>query len=136
MSVSKATYLDSSALVKLALVEPESSALRSFLRSRRVRVSSAVARTEVIRAVRSGGIADAEQLRRARQALATIDLVRVSDRILDAASAMQPPELRTLDAIHLATAEYLDGDVGTFVTYDDRLAAAAAARGLKVAQPR
>jgi predicted nucleic acid-binding protein len=81
-------------------------------------------------------MADAEQLRRARHVLATIDLVRVSDRIVEAASTVPPPELRTLDAIHLATAEYLDGDVGTFVTYDDRLAAAAAARGLKVAQPR
>lgn len=136
MSGSRAIYLDSSALVKLAIAEPESAALRRFLRSRPLRVSSAVARTEVIRAVRSAGPVDAGQLRGARHALASVDLLRVSDRILEAAGVIPPVDLRSLDAIHLATAEYLEGEVKAFVTYDERLAAAAAGRGMKVVQPR
>jgi predicted nucleic acid-binding protein len=75
-------------------------------------------------------------MRAARQALARVDLVRVSERILDAAAVLPPVELRSLDAIHLATADVLGDEVGTFVTYDDRLAEAAASRGLRVAQPR
>lgn len=133
MSADKATYLDSSALVKLALHEPESMALATYLRRRPIRVSSALARTEVVRAIRPVG---ADQSRRVREVLAKVGLLRVSDRVLDAAGQMPPAELRSLDAIHLATAEQLEGELGSFVTYDDRLAAAAAARGMRVAQPR
>lgn len=133
MSADKATYLDSSALVKLVLHEPESTALATFLRRRRVRVSSALARTELVRAIRPIG---ADQLRRVRDVLAGIGLLRVSDRVLDAAGQMPPAELRSLDAIHLATAGQLEDELGSFVTYDDRLAAAAAARGMRVARPR
>lgn len=136
MSGSRATYLDSSALVKLVLDEAESTALRTYLRRRPTRVSSAVARTEVVRGIRAASTADAEQLRRARRILSSVDLLRVSVRILDAAGVIPPIELRSLDAIHLATAEQLEDELGSFVTYDERLAAAAAARGLKVAQPR
>ncbi len=135
MSASKATYLDSSALVKLAIRETESRALRSYLRRRPLRVSSAIARTEVIRAIRAAGPVDPEQIRRARSALAGVELVRLSDRILDAAGAIPPVDLRSLDAIHLATAERLEGQVVSFVTYDERLAAAASARGFRVVQP-
>lgn len=133
MSADKATYLDSSALVKLALYEPESMALATYLRRRPIRVSSALARTEVVRAIRPVG---ADQLRRVREVLSKVGLLRVSDRVLDAAGQMPPAEIRSLDAIHLATAEQFEGELGSFVTYDDRLAQAAAARGLRVVQPR
>ena len=79
-----ATYLDSSAIVKLAVEEPQSGALRRYLRRRRPLVSSVLARTEVLRAL----VFEGEQgVRRGRDALDRVDLVRVSDRILDAAGA-------------------------------------------------
>lgn len=133
MSATRATYLDASALVKLAYEEPESDALTIYLRRRHVRVSSVIARTEVIRALAPHG---ADRVRRGREMLAKLELLRVSDRVLEAAGLVPPVALRSLDAIHLATAEQLEGDLGTFVTYDDRLLAAAAARGMRVAQPR
>jgi len=132
MSVSRATYLDSSALVKLAVQEPESSALRRYLARRRLVISSALARTEVARALLPSG---ADAARRGQDVLASVELLRISDRVLRAAGAMPPPDLRSLDAIHLASAELLGSDLGAFVTYDMRLASAATVRGLRVVQP-
>jgi predicted nucleic acid-binding protein len=133
MSAERATYLDASAIIKLVVDEAETTALRTYLRRRRQRVSSALARTEVIRALTPLGV---DRVRRGREVLATISLIRVSDRVLDAAGAILPAELRSLDAIHLATAQQLAGEVASFVTYDERLASAAAAHGFRVAQPR
>lgn len=67
--------------------------------------------------------------------LARVDLLRVNDRVLDAAGLLEPAELRSLDAIHLASAGQLGSDLQAFVTYDERLAAAAAGRGLRVIRP-
>jgi predicted nucleic acid-binding protein len=67
--------------------------------------------------------------------LARVDLIRINDRILDAASAMLPIELRSLDAIHLATAQQLGTDLARIVTYDDRMAAAADQLGFTVTRP-
>lgn len=127
------TYLDSSALVKLAVREPESAALRRYLRRRRTRLSSALARTEVLRALLLAG---EEALGRGRAVVRGIDLVRVNDRVLDAAAAIGPATMRSLDAIHLATAHALGPDLSVVVTYDQRMAAAAEALGLRVASPR
>ena len=103
-------YLDSSAIVKLAVREPESDALRHYLRSRRPRVSSVLARTEVMRALLDKG----EPARKAgRRALADLDLLRVDNRVLDLAGGLLPFELRTLDAIHLPTARRLGVTVAT-----------------------
>ena len=132
MSADKATYLDSSALVKLAVREPESVALRRYLRRRRPLIASALVRTEVMRALLPLG---AEAVRRGHQVLARIDLLRINDRVLDAAGAMLPAELRSLDAIHLATAQQLGTDLARIVTYDDRMAMAANQLGLTVARP-
>lgn len=126
------TYLDSSALVKLAVAEPESEALRRYLRRRRPRVSSALARTEVLRALLPQG---GETLERGRRVLAGIDLVRVNDGVLDAAGLLQPMELRSLDAIHLATAQLLADDLDRVVSYDERMTDAAALLGLRTARP-
>lgn len=128
-----ATYLDSSAIVKLAVREPESLALRRYLRRKQPLVSSALARTEVLRALLSAGD---EAMIRGRAVLQRIDLVRVNDRILNAAGVLRPPELRSLDAIHLATAQELGSELTALVTYDDRMVTAAKQLGCKVAQPR
>ena len=132
MSAERATYVDSSALVKLAAREPESAALRRYLARRRPLVSSALGRTEVMRALLPLG---SEAARRGREVLARVELLRVNDRILDAAGDMVPSDLRSLDAIHLASAEALGSDLRGFVTYDERLANAAAGRGLRVVRP-
>jgi predicted nucleic acid-binding protein len=133
MSAERATYLDSSAIVKLAVAEPESAALRGYLRRRRPLVSSALAKTEVARALLPLG---EPAVQRGHEVLARLELIRVSDRILTAAGSLQPVELRTLDAIHLATAHQLGSDLARIVTYDERLSAAATATGCAVAAPR
>ncbi len=127
-----AVYLDSSAIVKLAVREPESDALRRHLRRRRPWVSSALARTEVLRSLLGGG---EEILAAGRRVLARCDLVRVNDRVLALAGTILPPELRSLDAIHLATAERLRDEVTELVTYDDRMAAVARELGFRVSAP-
>jgi predicted nucleic acid-binding protein len=128
-----AIYLDSSAIVKLAVREPESLALRRYLRRRQPLVSSALARTEVLRALLPAGD---EAVARGRNVLQRLDLVRVSDRILNAAGVLPPPELRSLDAIHLATAQELGDELGALVTYDDRMVATAKRLGCRIVQPR
>jgi predicted nucleic acid-binding protein len=76
-----------------------------------------------------------EAVRRGHDVLARVDLVRINDRILDAAGAMLPVELRSLDAIHLATAQQLGADLARVVTYDQRMTVAARQLGLMVARP-
>jgi len=127
------TYVDSSAIVKLAVVEPESKALRRFLLRRQPLVSSVLARTEVVRALMPSGM---EAVSRGEEVLRRIQLVRVNDRVLKAAGRMQPFELRSLDAIHLASARELGSSVEQIVTYDERMTAAATAAGWSVAAPR
>lgn len=127
-----ATYLDSSAIVKLAVDEPESGALRRYLRRRRPLVSSALARAEVLRALLLEGEAG---VARGRAVLARLDLVRVNDQVLNTAGTLMPPAIRSLDAIHLCTAQHLGADLGTLVTYDDRMIDAARALGFKTAAP-
>ena len=128
----RVTYLDSSAIVKLVITEPESDALRRYMRRRRPVVSSAIARTEVLRVVLPYG---ATAVRRARDALNEIELLRVNDRVLDSAGAMSPMELRSLDAIHLATALQFGHDLASIVSYDDRLSGAAREQGIRVVSP-
>lgn len=127
-----ATYLDSSAIVKLAVREPESAALRRYLRRRRPLISSALARAEVLRALLPGG---EEAVARGHGVLRRLELARVNDRVLGAAGALLPVELRTLDAIHLATARQLGGELRALVTYDQRLIEAARELGQRVATP-
>ena len=132
MSGERAVYLDSSAIVKLAVAEPESVALRRYLRRRGTLVTSALARTEVARALLPlGPIA----VRRGHEVLSRLELVRVGDRVLASAGRMMPTELRSLDAIHLATVEQLGASISRVVTYDERMAMSAAASGCSVASP-
>jgi predicted nucleic acid-binding protein len=126
------TYVDSSAIVKLVVTEPESKALRRYLARRQPLVSSALARTEVVRALLPTGT---EAVARGHDALRRIQLLRVNDRVLDEAGRMEPAELRSLYAIHLASARQLGAAVKQIVTYDERMAGAAEALGWSVASP-
>jgi predicted nucleic acid-binding protein len=132
-SRSSLLYLDSSALVKLVVAEPESSALFEFLAGWPHRVSSSLARVEVLRAVKRTGAGSAVR-RRAARVLARVALVRIDSPVLAAAVRVAPPELRTLDALHLATARSLD-DLAGIVTYDARLGRAATRARVKVWSP-
>ena len=126
------TYIDSSAIVKLVVAEPESNVLRRYLSRRQPLVSSALARTEVARALLPSG---PEALARGEDALRRMQLLRVNDRVLSEAGRMEPAELRSLDAIHLASASELGPSVTRIVTYDERMAEAARAIGWSVASP-
>jgi predicted nucleic acid-binding protein len=132
MSAESAVYMDSSALVKLVVREPESAALRRYLRRRPRRVSCALARVEVVRAVRSQGEAAHT---RARALLERLSLLRLDDSLLDTAAQLDGPSLRSLDAIHLAAAQALGAELEGVVTYDVRMQAAANGFGLSVASP-
>jgi predicted nucleic acid-binding protein len=132
MSGDRVTYLDSSALVKLAVEEPESPALRRYLRRRRPVVTSALAQTEVARALLPLGLL---ALKRGHDVLRRVELAKVSNRVLAAAGTLLPTELRSLDAIHLATAQQFGADLARIVTYDERMASAAEALGWPVAAP-
>jgi predicted nucleic acid-binding protein len=132
MSAEKVTYVDSSAIVKLAFDEPESAALRRFLRRRTPLVSSALARVEVVRTLLPLG---ADAVGRANDALVRIELIRISERVLRSAGEVLPVGVRSLDAIHVATARDIDEQVSRFVTYDARLAAAAESAGFTVVAP-
>jgi predicted nucleic acid-binding protein len=129
-----ALYLDSSAFVKLVIEETESRAVRSLLARRASRrVSSALLRTEALRAVRHLG---PDGLSIVRDGLRRVDLIAIDDRILDSAGTLEPRVLRTLDAIHLATAIAVGDDLQAIVTYDERMVEAARLLGLPTATPR
>jgi len=129
-----ALYLDGSAFVKLVVEETESAAVRSLLASRASRrVSSVLLRTESLRAVRHLG---PDALATVRDGLRRVDLIAIDDRILDSAGTLEPRVLRTLDAIHLATAIAVGDDLEAIVTYDERMVEAARLVGLATATPR
>lgn len=125
-------YLDSSAIVKLVREEASSFALREFLVARSTLVSSVIARVEVLRAAARQ---QPSPVLVARLVLAEIELIAVDDAILDSAARLGPPTLRTLDAIHLASALALEDALESIVTYDTRMAAAATTLGISVSAP-
>lgn len=122
--------------MKLVQEEAESEALRRYLRHHRSdeRVTSALARVEVVRAVQPGG---APAVARARRQLARLHQVNLDRALLDAAAVLAPGTLpRSLDAIHLASAQLVGADLRAVVTYDQRMATAATALGIPVDAPR
>jgi len=129
-----AWYIDSSAIVKFSVVEPESAAMaawRTDLDPEDVVITSELAVAEVVRAVRrvDGDV---------NVALAHLDSLEqlVMDRdLMLAAGTVDPPGIRTLDAIHLAAALAAGEELGGVVTYDARMADAARALGLLVLAP-
>jgi len=126
-------YLDSSAFVKLVVHEPESSALRAALVRWPDRVSATLLRTETVRALRRTG--NEADIPKARALVRKVGLIRVDEPLLDRAGDLDPPDLRTIDAIHLATALGLSEELGVMFVYDARLREAALAAGLEVASP-
>lgn len=106
-------YLDSSALVRLVVREPETAALCKWLRGRAPLVSSALACVEVTRAVLDQGAL-------ATDVLGACELIAVTDAVVEAASVLPVTGLSTSTAIHLATARLLAHDVDAVVAYDRR----------------
>ena len=125
-------YVDSSALVKLIVREPETDALRRYLTSAGPLASSILATVEVSRAVAR---AIPESTAAMVDVFEAVNVLAFDARIAARAAALRPASLRTLDAIHLATALELAGDLSAFVSYDDRLSAAARDLGLPVVAP-
>jgi predicted nucleic acid-binding protein len=132
MTADRAIYLDSSAIVKLAVQEKESTALRRYLRRRAPLVVSALARTEVARALLPLGPA---AVQRGHDVLTSLELIRVTDRILLEAGSLLPAEVRPLDAIHLATMRQLGVSLRRLVTYDNRMYVTARALGIAAVAP-
>ena len=118
--------------MKLIIPERESDALVSALAAWSRRLSSELALTEVVRAARRYG---PPTPRAAEEALSLVALRPMDRELMRRAGLMEPLELRSLDAIHLATALALDPPPAAFLTYDSRLAHAARAAGLNVQAP-
>lgn len=127
-------YLDSAAVVKLVHAEPESQALRDWLGQRADTgwVSSVLVEIESFRALARHA---PEAVSRLHPVLDLIDLVGLEPRIRILAQTVSPATVRSLDAIHLATALSIRGQLTSFVTYDKRLADAATSTGLIVDTP-
>ncbi|MBA2274301.1 MAG: type II toxin-antitoxin system VapC family toxin [Actinobacteria bacterium] len=129
-------YLDSSALLKLIVVERESERLLSFISGWRQHAVSALAITEVSRAVGRRVLDDMDGVRsRVEAVFRNVALIGVDEELLEAAGALGHPLLRSLDAIHLASALYLGDDLAGLVTYDNRLAEGAVAAAVTVHRP-
>jgi uncharacterized protein len=129
-------YLDSCALLKLIVPEPETTALRTFLAAHTSegQATSALSQTEVSRALIRLG-APGELLDAADDLLDRVLRIRVTEPVLRTAARFPARHLRSLDAIHLASAEYLEQALTAFVSYDKRLIASARERDLPVESP-
>ena len=127
-------YLDSSALVKLAVTEPESAALADWLAENATiaRVSSPIVRVEVPRAVWR---ADPGSLPQAYTIVRRLREIRLTEAVLTRAAGVRPNVLRTLDAIHVASAMSVRADLTALVSYDKRMLTAAQEAGLPTASP-
>jgi predicted nucleic acid-binding protein len=130
---SDVAYFDASALHKLVVDEPESDALREAARAWPRRATSRLAVVELIRGVRR---ADPPREPSARRLLSRITLLVDTNRVLVGATQLEPRTLRSLDAIHVATAHRIRPVLAAFVSYDTRQLEAAEALGLPIASPR
>jgi predicted nucleic acid-binding protein len=126
-------YLDTSALVKLLVPEPESAPLRDYLRrhGRTRRSASALVRTELRRAA---GRVSPELQPAVEKLLSGLALLRVDDALLDTAGRLAPAGLRPLGALHLASALRVPA-LTAFIAYDERLLSAARELGLPAIRP-
>lgn len=127
-------YLDSSALLKLLFEERESAALASWIaeHAETPMVSSELARVEVVRATRR---LDTAVVPAARALVSQLDLIPLSSGLIEEASDAGEPLLRTLDAIHLASALSIRSELTAFVAYDNRLLTAAQDAGIEPTSP-
>ncbi len=127
-------YLDTSAFLKTVLAEPQSAPLDTYFGTFDAPrfVSSALLAVEARRSVLRN---DPAALPRTDLALLRVEQVELSAGVLETASRLPDPVLRTFDAIHVATAVLIREDVDVLVSYDERMLAAAAAHGLATAAP-
>jgi predicted nucleic acid-binding protein len=125
-------YLDASAAAKLVVSERESASVRRFLAGEVTRISSRVLAVELLRAVARASPAAVDQ---ARSLLDIMDFVELDETVAERAGALQPAGLRSLDAIHLASALAVADELDAFITYDTRQADAARELGLAVESP-
>jgi len=126
--------MDTSAILKLVVAERESAALVQALEGWPDRLTSVLAQVELHRALWRVGAARAARAR-AEEVLARLVLIRIDEAVLSRASSLKDASLRTLDAVHLATALTIGDDPDAFITYDARLASAARKQRLKVLHP-
>ena len=115
--------------MKLVVEEPESDALRDLLARDPDQLASAIVEVEVVRAVRR---AAPELVRQALRVVSHVAVVEITEPIRTRAALLDPPTLRSLDAIHLATALEIGGDLDGMATYDARMAEAARSFDLTV----
>jgi len=125
-------YVDTSALVKLVVDEPGSTELTVAVRDAEL-VASALVRTELRRA--AARHPDPRVLQRVEELLRTVALVAVDNNVLDRAGRLPPVSLRSLDALHVATALSLGSALDRVFTYDARMAAAVQLQGIEVHSP-
>ena len=128
-------YVDTSAVIKLLVEETNSKAFAAFYDAHDDAewVSSVLLRTELTRAVARASPA---LLPDARDLLAAFSFIAIDDDIVDGAENEPDRGLRSLDAIHLATARILAPDLDALVSYDDRLLKAAADAGMVTVSPQ
>ncbi|MEA2454594.1 MAG: uncharacterized protein QOI45_856 [Thermoleophilaceae bacterium] len=127
-----ALYLDTSALGRVLLGEPDAAAIVRELAEFDQHLSSRLLRLELRRlALRHQCLPDADQL------LAGVALIPLDENALAAAETVRPDTVATLDAIHLVAALRLAeaGLLDAVMTYDARLAAALGEHGLRVLAP-
>jgi predicted nucleic acid-binding protein len=131
-SQASAVYVDTSALGRSLLDEPEKSAIERALDTFERAVASSLLRTELRRLGFRRDLLD-----RADALLAGVSLIKVDDEILASAETITPSTVATLDAIHLATAVRLKeaGKLDALMTYDKRLADGAREHGITVLSP-
>lgn len=127
----EAWVLDASAFVKLVRTESESAALLAWVQDRHV-ISSALLRTEARRALADH---DGTTRRLCERRLADMHLISVTDAILDAAGSIPSRQLRSLDAIYIASALELGDDLAGLISYDSRQLTAAEDLGIATASP-
>jgi len=130
-------YMDTSALTKLLIAEPETPELRNWLTSQidqgESAATSALGRVELMRTVARYG--DISQADRARYLLDGLDILPLTEPMMTRAESIGPATLRSLDAIHLAAAAYFDQELTAFVTYDHRLMTGCRDIGIATASP-
>jgi predicted nucleic acid-binding protein len=130
-------YIDTSALTKLLIAEPETPGLRAWLGEQsgqgEYAATSALGRVELMRVVARYG--ESGLAERARFLLDGLDIIPLTEPVIALAETIGPPTLRSLDAIHLAAATRIKQDLTVFVTYDHRLLDGCRQIGLATATP-
>lgn len=127
-------YLDTSVMLKLVIEEHESAALAEWIEKHQETplVTSDLTRVELLRAVMRR---EPTALLLAQQRMSRLHRIPLNDEVLTLASTSPPPLLRSLDAIHLASAQRFRDSLTAFVVYDRRLFDAAAEAGFPAVAP-